>query len=73
MSDACLTLLKRLKDCTNRLDSAISQMNALAGAGRSDEFRAVSLDVESLRMECEVIRGEVERHKAEHMLPSTNN
>jgi hypothetical protein len=64
--ERCRVLLDRLRVCANRLDEAISRMRGLAGVRRSDEFSAASRDAESLRMECQVMRAEVERHRAEH-------
>jgi hypothetical protein len=71
MVDTCETcgiLLDRLKDCAKRLDEAISRMRGLAGTEGSEQFSAASRDVGTLRMECQVIRAEVEHHNAEHGL-----
>jgi hypothetical protein len=49
------------------------RMRSVVGTKRPEEFRAALLESQSLRMECRALRGEVERHKAEHDdVPSRN-
>jgi hypothetical protein len=47
-------------------------MTALAGAKRSAEYHAALLETQSLRMESQAIRAEVQRHEAEHF-PTTQD
>jgi hypothetical protein len=41
-------------------------MGELAGAGTSDLFNAAQFEAQSLHVECEAIKAELKRHKAEH-------
>jgi hypothetical protein len=41
-------------------------MGELAGAGRPDLFNAAQLETQSLHVECEAIKAELKRHRAEH-------
>jgi hypothetical protein len=41
-------------------------MRSLVGVGKPEEFLAALLEAQSLRLECAVIKAEVERHQTEH-------
>jgi hypothetical protein len=62
----CHVLSNRVEDAKTRLDEAVLRMTNLAGAKRSDEFQAALSEMQSLRMECQALREEVERHQIEH-------
>lgn len=62
----CGVLAASLEDVKGRLAIAVSQMRSVTGVGRREAFQAAFRDAQSLRMECELLIAEVERHKAEH-------
>jgi hypothetical protein len=64
--ETCRILLERLKGCIKLLDETIARMRSLVGAKKPEEFAAVLRETESQRMECQAIRAEVGRHKAQH-------
>jgi hypothetical protein len=43
-------------------------MGELAGAGRPDLFNAAQRETQSLHAECEAIKAELKRHRAEDQL-----
>jgi hypothetical protein len=67
--ETCRVLLNSLRDTKGRLAQAASRLRELIGAGRPEEFRVALLEAQSLRMEVEAIRAELEYHKAQHDRP----
>jgi hypothetical protein len=62
---ACLVLSDRLVKATNRMDEALLRMRSLIGSGKQEEFAAALGESESLRMECQAIRAELQRHRGQ--------
>jgi hypothetical protein len=67
--ETCRILTERLQDAINRLDLAVLRMHSLTGAKKPDEFTSALLEVESARMDCQTVRIELERHRAQHQAP----
>jgi hypothetical protein len=64
--DRYLTVVDRLIETTNRLDKALLRMRSLIGSQKPDEFATALKESRSLRMQCEVMRDALQRHRAEH-------
>jgi hypothetical protein len=64
--ETCRLLSESLNDARERYAVAALHMGELAGAGTSDLFNAAQLETQSLHIECEAIKAELQHHKAEH-------
>jgi hypothetical protein len=70
--ETCRILFRSLEDANARFVLAISQVCTLTGRGMPEGFQAALREAECLRMECQDIQAELERHKAEqHSQSST--
>jgi hypothetical protein len=64
--ETCRLLSESLNDAREGYAVAALHMAEVAGAGTSDLFNAAQLETRSLHVECEAIKSELQRHKAEH-------
>jgi hypothetical protein len=62
----CRLLSESLNDVRERYALAALHMGELAGAGKPDLCNAAQFETQSLRVECEAIKAELNRHTAEH-------
>jgi hypothetical protein len=62
----CHVLLVLLTDAKDRLALTISRMRTLTGAARPVKLAAALRFAQNLRMQCEALRAEAERHKMWH-------
>lgn len=62
----CRVLSKFLQNAGARLAEANLRLHELTNARRPEKFRMALQESESARMECQLLRAEVERHRTEH-------
>jgi hypothetical protein len=62
----CLALANDLVEVTSRRDEAVLRMRSLVGLQKPEEFAVALRESESLHMECQAIRAELDRHRADH-------
>jgi hypothetical protein len=68
MCQTCQALSDALYEAASRLSIASVHMHEVSGQGKPELFNAAMLAAQSVRKECEALKSQLDRHKAEHQL-----
>jgi hypothetical protein len=66
--ETCRTLSESLAEAATRLTIASIHAHEVSGVGKPDLFAAAKLEAQRVRKECETIKAEFDRHRAEHQV-----
>jgi hypothetical protein len=66
--ETCRVLSNSVEDARDRLEAFTLRLTDVGGTGDSELFNADLRELQSLRMEYQAFKTELERHKAEHQL-----
>jgi hypothetical protein len=66
--ETCRVLSNSLEDARDRVEAFTFRLADLAGTGRPELSNADLRELQSLRMEHQALKTELERHRAEHQL-----
>ena len=63
--ETCRTLTNALSDAASRLGAAVINMHNASGKGELELFDAAMLEAQRIRKECQAIKAELVRHRAD--------
>jgi hypothetical protein len=63
--ETCMGLSSALHNAASRLTTASIHLHEVSGKETPDAFNAAKLEAQSLRRECEAIKAELDRHRAD--------